>query len=95
MPELDLALPVSEKMAQLLLTRLPRTAIARALNTAHRFTGPEALAAGIADEILAEEELLAATIAHSAALATKSREVIGIHKEMLYGDTIRSLTGAN
>ncbi len=95
MPELDLALPVSEKMAQLLLTRLPRTAIARALNTAHRFTGPDALAAGIADEILAEGELLSATIAHSALLATKSREVIGVHKAMLYGDTIRSLTGAH
>lgn len=95
MPELDLALPVSEKMAQLLLTRLPRTAIARALNTAHRFTGPEALAAGIADEIFSADELLAATIAHSATLAVKSREVISVHKEMLFGDTIRALTGAN
>lgn len=93
MPELDLGLPVSEKMAQLLLTRLPRTAIARALNTAHRFTGPEALDAGIADEVLSEDELLAASIAHSGVLASKSREVIGIHKQMLYGDTIRSLTG--
>jgi hypothetical protein len=52
------------------------------------------ITAGIADEILTEEELLAATIAHSAVLATKSREVIGIHKQMLYGDTIRALTGA-
>jgi len=95
MPELDLALPVSEKMAQLLLARLPRTAIVKALNTAHRFTGPEALTAGIVDEVLAEEELLAATIAQSAVLATKSREVIGIHKQMLYGDTILSLTGDN
>lgn len=95
MPELDLGLPVSDKMAQLLLTRLPRTAIARALNTAHRFTGPDALAAGIADEILPEDELLAATVAHSASLATKSRETIAIHKQMLFGDTIRALTGAN
>ena len=92
MPELDLALPVSEKMAGLLLARLPRTAIARALNTAHRFTGPDALAAGIADEILSEDELLAATVAHSAMLATKSRDVIGVHKQMLFGDTISALT---
>ena len=95
MPELDLGLPVSEKMAQLLLTRLPRTTIARALNTAHRFTGPEALAAGIADEILSADELLAATIAHSAAMATKSRETIATHKQMLYGITIHSLTEGN
>lgn len=95
MPELDLALPVSEKMAQLLLTRLPRTAIAKALNTAHRFTGPEAQRAGIADDIFPADQLLDEAIAHAAALATKSREVIGVHKQMLYGDTIRSLTGAN
>ena len=95
MPELDLGLPVSEKMAQLLLTRLPRTAIARALNTAHRFSGPEALAAGIADEILSADELLAATIAHSALMAAKSRETIATHKQMLYGTTIHSLTEGN
>ena len=93
MPELDLALPVSDKMTQLLLARLPRTAIIRALNTAHRFTGPEALAAGIADEILPADELLDATIAYSATIAVKSREVIGTHKQMLHADTIRALTG--
>ena len=93
MPELDLGLPVSEKMAQLLLARLPRTAIARALDTAHRFTGPEALAAGIADEIGPAEGLLDAAVAHSAMLATKSREVIAIHKQMLFGDTIAALGG--
>lgn len=93
MPELDLGLPVSEKMAQLLLARLPRTAIARALDTAHRFTGPDALTAGIADEILPADELLDAAIEHSAMLATKSREVIGIHKQMLFGETIRALSG--
>ncbi len=93
MPELDLALPVSEKMAQLLLARLPRTAIAEALNTARRFTGPEALTAGIADAILPADELLDAAIAYSASIAVKSREVIGVHKQMLYGDTIQALTG--
>lgn len=93
MPELDLGMPVSEKMAQLLLARLPRTAIARALNTAHRFTGPDALAAGIVDEILPADELLDATIAQAGVLATKSRETIAIHKQMLYGDTIRALSG--
>lgn len=93
MPELDLGMPVSEKMAQLLMTRLPRTAIARALNTAHRFTGPDALAAGIADEIGPADELLEAAIAHAAVLATKSRETIAIHKQMLFGETIRALSG--
>jgi enoyl-CoA hydratase/carnithine racemase len=93
MPEVDLALPVSEKMAALLLARLPRPAIATSLTTAHRFTGPEALAAGIADEILPESEVLSAAVAWAAAIAPKSREVIGIHKQMLYGPVIEALSG--
>jgi enoyl-CoA hydratase/carnithine racemase len=93
MPEVDLALPVSEKMAALLLARLPRSAIATALNTGHRFTGPEALAAGIADAIVPESEVLSSAVAWAATVAPKSREVIGIHKQLLYGDTIRELSG--
>ena len=91
MPEVDLALPVSEKMAALLLSRLPRRTVAEALNTGRRFTGPDALAAGIADEILPESEVLSSAVAWAATIAPKSREVIGTHKEMLHGDTIRIL----
>jgi enoyl-CoA hydratase/carnithine racemase len=91
MPEVDLALPVSEKMAALLLARLPRRTVAEALNTGRRFTGPDAVAAGIADEICPESEVLESAIAWAATIAPKSREVIGTHKEMLHGEVIRIL----
>lgn len=91
MPELDLGLPVAEPMASLLLARLPRTAIVRALNTGHRFTGPDALAAGIADEIRTETEVLPAAIEWADERAPKSREVLAVHKKMLHGPTIDRL----
>lgn len=93
MPELDLGLPVSEKMAALLQARLPRTAIHRALMTGHRFTGAEALAVGIADEIAEAAAVLPAAVEWAAAIAPKSREVIAEHKRLLYAQVIDSLTG--
>ena len=91
MPELDLGLPVAEPMASLLLARLPRTSIVRALNTGHRFSGSDALAAGIADETAGEHEVLGAAIAWADERAPKSREVLGVHKRMLHGPTIDRL----
>ena len=93
MPELDLGLPVSDKMATLLQARLPRTAIHHALMTAHRYTGPEALAAGIAAEIVEADAVLTTAVEWAAAIAPKSREVIAEHKRLLYGEIIDSLTG--
>lgn len=91
MPELDLGLPVGEPMLHLLMARLPRTAIVRAINTGHRFTGPEALAAGIADEIRPEDEVLPAALDWVGPFASKSRKVLSEHKHMLHGATIEML----
>jgi enoyl-CoA hydratase/carnithine racemase len=88
MPEVDLALPVSASMAALLSATLPAQAVHRALVTGHRFTGPEALAAGIAAETAPESEVLDRAVAWAEPLASKSREVIAIHKRMLHGATI-------
>lgn len=91
MPELDLGLPVAEPMLQLLLARLPRPAVIRAVNTGHRFTGTDALAAGIVDEIRPEAEVLDAAVGWAAPLASKSREVLSTHKRMLHAATIEML----
>jgi Delta3-Delta2-enoyl-CoA isomerase len=93
MPELDLGLPVSEKMAALLQARLPRTAIHHALMTAHRYTGSEAHAVGIVDEIADADAVLSTAVDWAATIAPKSREVIAEHKRILYGELIESLCG--
>ena len=91
MPELDLGLPVAAPMLELLLARLPRTSVIRAVNTGHRFTGPEALAAGIADELHPEGKVLSAAIDWVGPLASKSREVLSTHKHLLHAATIEML----
>ena len=93
MPEVDLALPVGPSMAELLSARLPAAAVHLALVTGHRFTGPDALAAGIAAELAPEGEVLDRAVAWAAALTGKDRGVIATHKRVLHGPTIDMLLG--
>jgi enoyl-CoA hydratase/carnithine racemase len=96
MPEVDLGMAVSGGMAALLSATLPLPAVHRMLVTGHRFTGPEAVAAGIAAEIAPADELLDRAIAYAEPLALKSRAVIGTHKRLLHGAAIdRLLAGAS
>ncbi len=91
MPEVDLGLPVGEGMAALLSATLPAPAVHRMLVTGHRFTAPEALAAGIVAEVAPEAELLDRAVAWAAALAGKDRGVMATHKRILHGPTIERL----
>jgi enoyl-CoA hydratase/carnithine racemase len=96
MPEVDLGLAVSEGMAVLLSANLPAQAVHRAIVTGHRFTGPEAVAAGIAAEVAPLDRVVELAVAHAEPLTTKSREVIGVHKRILHGAAIdRLLAGAS
>jgi enoyl-CoA hydratase/carnithine racemase len=61
--------------------------------TARRFTGPEALAAGIVAEIAEADAVLSTAVGWATAIAPKSREVIAEHKRLLYSDVIASLSG--
>ena len=91
MPEVDLGLAVGPSMATLLCARLPAPAVHRALVTGHRFTGPEALSAGIVAELAPEGEVLDRAVAHAAPLAGKARSVMAAHKRTLHGSTIDML----
>jgi len=91
MPEVDLGMAVGPGMADLLSATLPAAAVHRALVTGHRFTGPEALAAGIAAEVAPQDEVLDRAVRFAAPLAGKARDVIAAHKRILHGATIDAL----
>ncbi len=91
MPEVDLGLAVGPSMAELLSATLPAPAVHRALVTGHRFTGPDALDAGIVAEIAPEDEVLDRAVTYATGLAAKDRQVIATHKRMLHGPTIEML----
>ena len=85
LPEVDLGLPLTPVMYEVLAAHLPRAALADAALTGRRYSGPEALAAGIVTEVAAESDVLARAVELAGTLAGKNRQVIGEHKRLLHG----------
>jgi Delta3-Delta2-enoyl-CoA isomerase len=91
-PEADLGLPFTPGMTALLQARLPRRTAHEAMVTARRYGAPDALAAGIVDEALAEEELLERAVERAAALASKNADALRTIKQRMYADAIGALS---
>jgi Delta3-Delta2-enoyl-CoA isomerase len=93
LPEVDLGLPLTPPMFATVAAHLPPPTLRTAALTGRRYTGAEAVEAGIADEAVAEAEVVDRAVELATALADKNREVIAAHKRLLYGDAI-ALCGA-
>lgn len=87
--EIDIRIPLTDPMYAGVIAHIPQPTVAEALLTGRRFSGPEALAAGIADELAGEEELLARAIEKAALVADKDPATFAIHREHLYGELAR------
>lgn len=92
LPEADLGLPFTPGMNALITARLSPPVAHRAMVTGHRFTGTEALAAGIATELAGEDEVLERAVALAAELAGKPRHGIAAIKRGMYADAIAALS---
>jgi len=92
-PEVDLGLPFSPAMFAALSTHVPPAALAEASLTGRRYTAEEAVVAGIAVAAVPDDQVLAKAIELAAPMAPKNREVIGAHKQFLFGDAIRTCLG--
>ena len=88
LPEVDLGLPLTPAMYATVAAHLPSATVAEAALTGRRYSGPEALSAGIATEVAAEAVVLERAIAVAGAMAAKNRDVIRAHKALLYGDAL-------
>ncbi len=86
LPEADLGLPLTTAMYAAVATRLPRHTLAEAVVTGRRFTGPEAVAAGIAAAAVPESEVVGRAVEIAAAMAGKDRATLTTHKWQLHGD---------
>lgn len=93
LPEVDLGLPLTPAMYAVVAAHLPRPALHESALSGRRYSGPEAVAAGIADEVAAADDVLDRAVAIAAELAGKNRDVIREHKRLMYGDAI-TLCGA-
>jgi enoyl-CoA hydratase/carnithine racemase len=92
LPEVDLGLPLTPAMFATVATKLPATTMAEASLTGRRYGGPEAVAAGIASEVAAEDDVVARAVALAATMAGKNRDVIRAHKALLHGAAIATCT---
>jgi enoyl-CoA hydratase/carnithine racemase len=92
LPEADLGIPFTPGMNALLTARLSPHVAHRAMVTAHRYTGPEALESGIIAELATEEEVVDRAVSLAAALAGKPRQGLGAIKRGIYASAIDTLT---
>lgn len=91
MPEVDLRVPLHPFMIALLKARLPGDAVHQAIVTGKRFGGHEAVACGIVEQAVAEEELLPTAIRIAEPLAAKAHPVMRRLKRDLYAPVIEAL----
>ncbi len=89
--EAEIGFPLTENLSKVILARLPRPLALRAMLTADRWNADGAVAAGLVEQMVPEEELLSAAIAWGEHMATRSRAVITEHKRLVYGELAASL----
>lgn len=89
LPEVDLGLPLTAPMKEVVTARLPAPAAADAMMTGRRYDADEALRRGIVDHVAPEAEVLDLAVALAAEIAAKDRGVIAEHKRMLFGESAR------
>lgn len=92
-PEADLGLPFTPGMNALIGARLSPPVAHEAMVLARRYTGPEALAAGIVADVVPEDDLLDQAVARAAALAGKPRQAVAAIKRTLYAGALGLLAG--
>ncbi|MEB3371561.1 enoyl-CoA hydratase/isomerase family protein [Saccharopolyspora mangrovi] len=91
-PEVDIQIPFTRGMAALIQAKLSPRAALDAMTTGYRFTGPEAVEAGLVDATAEEAEVLDVAIAKVAALAGKHADTLGDIKSTMYAEVVRHLS---
>jgi enoyl-CoA hydratase/carnithine racemase len=93
LPEVDLGMTFTEGMNALIPARIPPMAAHEAMVTGRRYTGADALAAGIVNEVAAEDDVLPRAIEVAQALAPKAGPVMANIRTDLYAPVIAHLQG--
>jgi len=91
LPEVDIAIPFTPGMGALIQARLVPQTAHEAMTTGRRYGGADALTAGIVDEAVAEERVLAAALERARPLASKAGPTLGAIKEQMYAGPLELL----
>jgi enoyl-CoA hydratase/carnithine racemase len=91
LPEADINIPFLPGMSALIQCKLTPAAATDAMVTARRYGGEEAFAAGLVTAAVPEDEVLSAAIAIVAPLAGKDPTTLGLIKQRMYPEVVRTL----
>lgn len=86
MNEAAIGFALDRRLWSILEHRLARASAVTAALTATRFSGPDALAAGIVEESLAEDEVLVHAREVAGRFAALDRATLVAHKRLIHGD---------
>ncbi len=92
LPEVDLGMPFTPGMNALIPARLPALTAHEAMVTGRRYTGGEALDAGIVASLADEDRLVAEAVALATPLAAKAGPSLARIRTTLHAEVIRLLT---
>lgn len=93
-PEVDINIPFTPGMSALIQAKLTPRAAVDAMTTGRRFTGPDALEAGMVDGTAEEAELLTTAVSRAAALVGKDPTTLGAIKSTMFADAVGDLVGS-
>jgi len=91
LPEIDLGLPLHPGMTALIQSRLPKQGAHEAIVSGARYGAEQACAAGIVQDVGAEDEVVEKAIARVAPYTGKSRETMYALKAGLYPHVLEAL----
>jgi enoyl-CoA hydratase/carnithine racemase len=91
-PEVDIHIPFTDGMAALIMAKLTRRTAVDSMTTGRRYTGPDALAAGIVDGVASLDALPGAAADLVRDLAGKDRGTLGAIKRTMFADVLEALS---
>jgi enoyl-CoA hydratase/carnithine racemase len=91
LPEVDIGIPFTPGMAALIQARLPQPVQHEAMTTGRRYGGEQAQRAGIVDDAVGQDAVLATALERAAHLAGKAGPTLGTIKEGMYAEALRLL----
>jgi enoyl-CoA hydratase/carnithine racemase len=94
LPEVDMGVWLAPGMSDLVAAKLPVATAHEAILTGRQYGGEEAVAAGIVDEAVPEDQVVPRAIELAAAQAGKSRDAVPALRQRLYLDLLATLDRA-
>ena len=91
LPEVDIRIPFTPGMTELVMCRIPKLTAHEAMTTGRRYGGADAAACGLVDEAVDEEHVLHAALERARPLAAKDPATLGAIKARMYASVLAAL----